>query len=605
MFFRQPASAFLRRIRLPSQAVTGACRATSNRLSASAPLHSRKKCSFLYSEVSNWTSQHGDILWIFLSGQAALIFGISCCPVFAENIATEVTSENDPGASNVAGLQRVDDGSVVSNEHTSKWRIFTDNGREFFMQGKLDEAEKLFLLAVEEAKEGFGEQDPHVASACNNLAELYRVRRAYDTAEPLYLKAIKILEDSYGPEDVRVGAAFHNMGKFYLMQHRLEQARVSYERALKIKGRVLGHGHSDYADTMYHLGIMFLKSNRLEEAEHVQRKILHKMDLSKGWNSLDTVIAAESLAMTLQSLGKLMDARELLERCLDARRSLLPADHIQISANMFSLGRLLMLNSNQLRKLGTSEAVAELDRAKDLLSDTIRITQRVLDGMSGHKHNMHNYGPHEDSRRDGDTALLILLQSLNALARLEIAKQDYQESGFDHDSGGVGSTMLGLFFAFAGKRFKNLKPGGVMIGGLGLQCSFLEKTNQQDEMCDVFLLVVLWMLSRLGVNWLSWADAVEEDAKDLSWLEEASVFATESALHKCISAYREYGNKKSISASVEVKAEYLSCLKCLLNLIHDTMTKKAGPVGRATTQELKDEIKHVEAEISQSRKQRI
>lgn len=38
-----------------------------------------------------------------------------------------------------------------------------------FNQGKLEEAEKLFLSALQEAKEGFGDRDPHVASAYNNL----------------------------------------------------------------------------------------------------------------------------------------------------------------------------------------------------------------------------------------------------------------------------------------------------------------------------------------------------------------------------------------------------------------------------------------------------
>lgn len=38
--------------------------------------------------------------------------------------------------------------------------------------------------------------------------------------------------------------------------------------------------------------------------------------LSQGWNSLDTVIAAEGLALTLQSVGSLREAQELLERWL-------------------------------------------------------------------------------------------------------------------------------------------------------------------------------------------------------------------------------------------------------------------------------------------------
>ncbi|GLT67985.1 hypothetical protein SLA2020_402520 [Shorea laevis] len=220
--------------------------------------------------------------------------------------------------------------------------------------GKVEEAEKFFLSALQEAKEGFGERDPHVASACNNLAELYRVKKEFDKAEPLYLEAINILEESFGPADIRVGAALRNLGQFYLMQRKLEEACVCYE----IQVRVLGHGHVDISDTMYHLGMVlymqgkekeaealiqdsirileegglgessicvkrlrylaqiYLKSNRPAEAENVLRKILHIMELSKGWNSLDTIYAAEALALTLQSTGNLKEAQSFLKDVL-------------------------------------------------------------------------------------------------------------------------------------------------------------------------------------------------------------------------------------------------------------------------------------------------
>uniref|UniRef100_A0A453IKU5 Uncharacterized protein n=1 Tax=Aegilops tauschii subsp. strangulata TaxID=200361 RepID=A0A453IKU5_AEGTS len=69
----------------------------------------------------------------------------------------------------VAGLRRIEDGSVISNEHTIKWRIFTDKARAFFIKGKLDEAERFFKAALHQAKEGFGLRDPHAASALKNL----------------------------------------------------------------------------------------------------------------------------------------------------------------------------------------------------------------------------------------------------------------------------------------------------------------------------------------------------------------------------------------------------------------------------------------------------
>ncbi|XLR27047.1 hypothetical protein S83_054947, partial [Arachis hypogaea] len=73
----------------------------------------------------------------------------------------------------------------------------------FFCQGQLDAAENIFLATLQEAKEGFGPRDPHVASSCNNLAELYRIKKDFSKAEPLYLEAIDILEEAFGPDDIR------------------------------------------------------------------------------------------------------------------------------------------------------------------------------------------------------------------------------------------------------------------------------------------------------------------------------------------------------------------------------------------------------------------
>ncbi|KAG7578827.1 Tetratricopeptide-like helical domain superfamily [Arabidopsis thaliana x Arabidopsis arenosa] len=138
-----------------------------------------------------------------------------------------VVDESNKSKSGNSGLEKIEDGSVVYNIHTSKWRVFTDSGRDYFFKGKLEPTERLFGSAIQGAKEGFGEKDPHVASACNNL--LYRVEKEFDKAKPLYLEAVSVLEDLYGPEDVRVGATLHNLGQLYLVQRKLEEARACYE----------------------------------------------------------------------------------------------------------------------------------------------------------------------------------------------------------------------------------------------------------------------------------------------------------------------------------------------------------------------------------------
>lgn len=542
---RQLAAKFLRRTHFPPQRLSSSSEIkTSNALPNS--LSSKTKCSYKYGFGGpSWRMNSRDCyLWTVLAGQAAIILGINANPVLADE-PRESSSQNDLDTDSMFGFRKIEDGSVISNEHTAKWRLFSDKGREVFLQGKLDQAEKFFFSALQEAKEGFGEKDPHVASSCNNLAELFRVQKQFDKAEPLYWEAIKILEESFGPEDIRVGAALHNLGQFYLMQRKLDEADKCYEHAVKIKRRVLGLNHTDYADTLYHLGMvlyllgkekdaealiqesikileengmgdsitcirrlqflsqMYLKSNRLAEAEDVQRKVLQIMELSKGWNSMDTVIVAERLALTLQSIEKIKEAKELLERCLEARKSLLPEDHIQIAANLLHIARVAMLNSNRLRKINISEAIAELDKAKDLLHSSTRIARQVLNKLRTQKGKKQKNGASE-MKREGHAALVILLQSLDTLGLVETTKQELLESQGEH--------------------LPNVEAENVLL--------------------------------------------------------------------QCISSYKEFEAEKLISDSPKVKTEYLSCLKHLLSLMIDT-----GNKDKVTLKDLDYEIKRVEAEI--------
>lgn len=472
MSIRQSAFSLLRRLRSSHQKVTAASWGrTSNALIQTGKM---EFCSdYGFGRHTRKNQYREFYLWIFLSGQAVILC-MNSSPALAEDVSVEPSSEKDLQGTNLTSLRKIEDGSVISNIHTSKWRVFTDSGRNLFVQGKLEEAEKLFLSALEEAKEGFGEKDPHVASAYNNLAELYRVKKVFDKAEPLYLEAVKILEESFGQEDIRVGASLHNLGQFYLMQRKLEKAHTCYERALKIKRRVLGHDNTDYADTMYHLGIvlhlqgkekdsesiiqdsirimeeggqgessiclrrlrylaqMYMKSNKPAEAENVQRKVLHIMELSKGWNSLDTVIAAEGLGLTLQSAGNLREAKDLLKRCLEARKTILSEDHIQVASNMLYIARVEMLNSNLLRKMNTSEAVAELDKAKVRLVHSLRIAQKILNKSAKQEDKQRHSGVSRQTGKDEHAARVILLQSLDALGSLEITKKELLESKGEH-----------------------------------------------------------------------------------------------------------------------------------------------------------------------------
>ncbi|KAG8083392.1 hypothetical protein GUJ93_ZPchr0015g6890, partial [Zizania palustris] len=51
--------------------------------------------------------------------------------------------------------------------------------------------------------------------------------------------------------------------------------------------------------------------------------------VAEGWDCLDTTNAAELLTLSLQTMGKLKESEELLERCLEVRKKILSKDHFQ------------------------------------------------------------------------------------------------------------------------------------------------------------------------------------------------------------------------------------------------------------------------------------
>ncbi|XP_037425760.1 uncharacterized protein LOC119291151 isoform X1 [Triticum dicoccoides] len=441
-----------RGLRLPAAAAAAASSSGSESNDGNFSYFSNRRLGFKFGAI--------------LIGQAAFFLSLSDGSVLAQDdsVAPAATMSKQADAI-VTGLRRIEDGSVISNEHTIKWRIFTDKAKAFFIKGKLDEAERFFKAALHQAKEGFGLRDPHAASALKNLAEFYVLRKEFEKAEPLFLEAIEILEQSFGPDDIRVGRALRNLGQHYHIQNRFDQAQTCYERALKIQGSVVGPGHPDYANTMYLLArvlsqqrkrkdaealfresirileeaglgespaclqrMMFhstelMNLKQLDEAENLRRKILRIMELSKGWDSLGTTAAAVQLSVTLVTLGKLRESEELLQRCLAVRKKILSEDHIQVASILVHLARLSLLRIISDIKVNNDLCRSHLVRGKRLVNDSIRIAEKILNPSREDQKKPKNAFPIELERI---AATGILLEALEIVGLLDSGRMAIQ-----------------------------------------------------------------------------------------------------------------------------------------------------------------------------------
>jgi len=228
-----------------------------------------------------------------LSTPLAFMVGFSASTAICREKDDDITTSDSPEE------QEQSDSDDGGQYHTAQWRVFTDRGRDLVRDKKYSEAEKFLVKAHHHAVLGFGCDDPHVASAKQNLAELYRLTKQYDKAGPLYEESVQMLFKNYGSKDIRVAFALHNIAGLYLAQHELETAADYYQRSLQVKLAAVGPGHTETSNTLFHLAEVRWLQGRHELAIQLATKSLGAC----GWSeSCDFCVDIQRLGEYVENL---------------------------------------------------------------------------------------------------------------------------------------------------------------------------------------------------------------------------------------------------------------------------------------------------------------
>jgi tetratricopeptide (TPR) repeat protein len=119
-----------------------------------------------------------------------------------------------------APAQELDEATVLDQKIEQLWR-----------QGSYSDAIPLAkrLLSIHET--ALGPDDPKVATALYNLAELYRIREHYTDAEPLFKRSLAIKEKAFGPDHFKVATVLNNLALLYEDQDRYAEAEPLLKRS--------------------------------------------------------------------------------------------------------------------------------------------------------------------------------------------------------------------------------------------------------------------------------------------------------------------------------------------------------------------------------------
>ena len=185
------------------------------------------------------------------------------------------------------------------------------SGQRATARGNYAAAERSFSGAIVKA-ERFGREDLRVAQALSHLAQVYVTQGKLVEAEPLYLRALAIYQARRGPAHMDVAATLNNLGILHKMHGQYAAAEPYLTRALAIKEQLLGPNDSEVGLSAHNLGLLYVAQERYDQAEPLLRRAVAVREQQP--ESLDLAKSLEQYAGVLRKRGRPAEAEPLEAR---------------------------------------------------------------------------------------------------------------------------------------------------------------------------------------------------------------------------------------------------------------------------------------------------
>lgn len=119
--------------------------------------------------------------------------------------------------------------------HPSRWDLYREAGKKALATGDLAEAEQSFLIALEEARRHYPENDPRLATSLKHLGDLYHQMRRFGEALDFYRKAVAVIEKKLGAKSAALPGLLEGCAAALAAQGKKPEAAECAARARAIR----------------------------------------------------------------------------------------------------------------------------------------------------------------------------------------------------------------------------------------------------------------------------------------------------------------------------------------------------------------------------------
>jgi serine/threonine-protein kinase len=254
----------------------------------------------------------------------------------------------------------------LAKEDTLLQSIMETLGWVYFDQNRFEEAEKLFVEAVE-ANLGVEDEDNwwDAPISMNMLASLYYVQGRFHEANEFCLKALQIVRSHMGEEHGALVSNMHTLAWGYHLQGRYEEAEQQFSKALEIGQRELGETDWHTLTVMRDFSELCCDLGRYDKAEQLLANALNFGRSSWDDEHPERLKIMASLGWLYYSQGRSEQAEDVLRSALKVSQQVLGDSHTTTAHCMHGLGTIYLDHE-------------QYDQAEPLLTNAWRILCRLL-----------------------------------------------------------------------------------------------------------------------------------------------------------------------------------------------------------------------------------
>ena len=129
-------------------------------------------------------------------------------------------------------------------------------------------------------KQLLGENHPHTATSLSNLANLYYSQGKYEEAEPLFIQALQLRKQLLGENHPDTATSLNNLAALYNSQGKYEEAEPLYIQVLQLRRQLLGENHPKTANSLNNLAATLLFPRKVRTSR--------TPFISKHWNYINS-----------------------------------------------------------------------------------------------------------------------------------------------------------------------------------------------------------------------------------------------------------------------------------------------------------------------------